>query len=231
MSLWDSSWLHITSNKVRVLWRAVEAQHRVATMRLADSLDDQLILEEMLEQSKPKRAPGNSKDYLIFTPFRYSSKYSSRFRPANELGAWHGADTPETVAAEIAHWRWRFVLDSNHSMENRVEFTFFQAQFSGEELNLTEPPWNQFRNIWRDPSDYSQCHRLSTELRQLNASVQSIRYESARDPNNGICQIVFDENALRRPNKNLQQTWVCQTSKSGARLFHDSDFLEFSFSE
>ena len=184
----------------------------------------------MLDQSKPPRAPGSNNDYLIFSPFRYSSKYPSRFRPANELGAWHGADTPETVAAEIAHWRWKFVVDSNQTMENRVEFTFFQAEFSGSELNLTEPPWDQFRSIWRNPDDYSECHRLSRELREINPPVQSIRYESARDPNFGFCQVVYDEDALRRPNKNLQQTWVCQTSISGARLFHDSDYLEFQFS-
>lgn len=229
MSLWDPSWFQLSLHKTRSLWRAVEAQHRVATMRLADSLEDQRILEEMLEQSKPPRAPQASNDYLIFSPFRYSSRYTSRFRPADELGAWHGADTPETVAAEIAHWRWKFVMDSNQTMENRVEFTFFQAKFSGVELDLTQSPWDAFRSTWRHPNDYSQCHQLSRELRKNNPYVQSIRYESVRDPNMGFCQVVFDEATLHRPNKNLQQTWLCMTSSTGARLLHDSEFLEFKF--
>lgn len=229
MSLWDPSWLQLSAHKNRSLWRAVEAQHRVATMRLADSLDDQQILEEMLEQSKPPRAPEVSNDYLIFSPFRYSSKYPSRFRSADEMGAWHGADKPETVAAEIAHWRWKFVMDSNQAMENRVEFTFFQAKFSGKEIDLTQSPWDALRSIWLHPSDYSQCHQFSRELRQNNPSVQSIRYESVRDPSKGTCQVVFDEASLHRPNKNFQQTWVCMTSSTGARLLHDSEFLEFKF--
>lgn len=231
MSQWKAKWFELASKQTRILWRAVEAQHRVATMRLADSLEDQLLLEQMLDQSKPPRAPGSSNDYLIYSPFRYTSKYPSRFRPNNELGAWHGADTPQTVAAEIAHWRWRFVIDSDITMENRVEFTFFQAKFTGIELNLTQSPWSKLKAIWTHPSDYSKCHQLANELRTNFPDVQSIRYESVRDPNQGFCQVVFDENALQRPNKNLQQTWVCLTSDKGARLFHDEEYLEFKFSE
>ena len=37
----------------RVLWRGVEAQHLVATMKLVDSLDEQAELERMLEASNP----------------------------------------------------------------------------------------------------------------------------------------------------------------------------------
>ncbi len=35
------------------LWRAVEAQHRVSTLRLVDTLAEQAQLEALLETSKP----------------------------------------------------------------------------------------------------------------------------------------------------------------------------------
>jgi hypothetical protein len=41
---WDAKWLASIRTQHRDLWRAVEAQHRVATMRLADSLDEQHLL-------------------------------------------------------------------------------------------------------------------------------------------------------------------------------------------
>ena len=34
-------------------WRAVEAQHVVSTMALVDTLGEQALLEELLDESKP----------------------------------------------------------------------------------------------------------------------------------------------------------------------------------
>jgi hypothetical protein len=51
----------------------VEAQYLASTMRLADSLADQAVLEAVLEESKPKTPAGAEKlHYLLATPFRYS---------------------------------------------------------------------------------------------------------------------------------------------------------------
>ena len=48
MTGWDPHWL-ATAAPARVdLWRAVEAQHRIATMRLADSAAAQAVLERLL---------------------------------------------------------------------------------------------------------------------------------------------------------------------------------------
>ena len=35
------------------VWRFVEAQHRVSTLKLVDTLDEQALLEELLEENKP----------------------------------------------------------------------------------------------------------------------------------------------------------------------------------
>ena len=114
MSRWPRKWLSEAAGAKRDLWRGVEAQHRVATMRLVDTLREQDLLEQLLEQSKPPLPPqARATDYLLFTPFRYAPDWPSRFRRPDEAGAWYGADDPQTVAAELAYWRWKFVVDSD----------------------------------------------------------------------------------------------------------------------
>ncbi|HEY1229585.1 MAG TPA: RES domain-containing protein, partial [Ramlibacter sp.] len=57
MSRWPRKWLAGAASAKRDLWRGVEAQHRVATMRLVDTLREQDLLEQLLEQSKPPLPP------------------------------------------------------------------------------------------------------------------------------------------------------------------------------
>ena len=55
-SAWDPSWIvDQTSVLVMDLFRMVETQHIAATMRLVDSANEQALLEQMLEESKPPR--------------------------------------------------------------------------------------------------------------------------------------------------------------------------------
>ena len=226
---WQEDWLAQAEPRKRLLWRGVEAQHRVATMRLVDDLDEQLLLEQLLEDSKPTLPPrAGSAHYLLFTPFRYISPWPSRFRRADEPGAWYGADEPATVAAEIAWWRWRFYMDSDGLRGQPVltELTFFQARFSGTELDITQPPWSAQRPQWRDPDDYTQCHALATRVRALQPPVQAIRYESAR-AEGGLCEVVFDVHALAIPKPGLQQTWTCKTTSDRVLLSHDAQRLQF----
>jgi hypothetical protein len=135
---WDAEWLRNARPAQRDLWRGVEAQHQVATMRLVDTMDEQLALEEILEASKPPiPIEARGAHYLIFTPFRYTSPWSSRFRRAYAPGLWYGADDPQTVCAEVAYWRWRFLQDSDGLRGDQVitEHTLFKASFAGVELD------------------------------------------------------------------------------------------------
>jgi len=230
---WPQDWLATAAAAQRDLWRGVEAQHRVATMRLADGLAEQLLLEQLLEDSKPPLPPGaRGAHYLLFTPFRYAPAWPSRFRRPHEPGAWYGADEPATVAAEIAHWRWKFFMDSDGLREGRAggalvtEHTFFQARFKGLALDITQPPWAAQRAAWRDPDDYAQCHALAAQVRGLAPPVQSIRYESARREG-AACQVVFDLATLAMPHQNRQQTWTCKVTRERVLFWHDSDTLEF----
>jgi len=89
------------------VWRAVEAQHRIATMKLVDnSLADQAILEKILEESKPPvPAEARGKHWLIFTPFRYTPPPpGSRFRAPHDPGVFYAAFERRTACAEIGYW-------------------------------------------------------------------------------------------------------------------------------
>lgn len=226
---WSPEWLATARKSERELWRSVEAQHQVATMRLVDDLEEQQLLEQLLDASKPPlTVPRPGLHYLVFTPFRYSSPWPSRFRRPNEPGAWYGADTPATVAAETAFWRWRFFHESEGLRGEQVvaELTFFQARFQGLELDITCPPWSDLRNVWRHSDDYGACQHLAGAARGLNPPVQAIRYESARREK-GMCEVVFDMQALTMPRPHLQQTWVCKTTADRVLLTHDREQFEF----
>src|SRR5690606_40733910 len=51
-------------------WRVVEAQHRVSTRKLVDTLEEQALLEDLIERAKPPDPTGGRLHYLLATPFR-----------------------------------------------------------------------------------------------------------------------------------------------------------------
>ena len=199
-------------------------------MRLVDNLAEQALLEQLIEASKPALAPDSQGlHHLIATPFRYSSPYPSRFRPANQPGIWYGAEETETVAAELAYWRWKFLVESDGLREQELvtEHTFFQAQFKGVELDLTQPPWAGLRAVLRHGDDYSACHALVRQVRDRIASpIAALHYESVRREG-AVCQAVLMARALSLPSLHLQQTWVCKTTRHLVMFSHDHEALEY----
>ena len=229
---WDKEWFATAlRSRSGSLWRGVEAQHLVATLRLAETAADQRLLEELLEGSKPSMPPGaRSRHYLIATPFRYRSPVASRFRRAQDPGAWYGAEELRTACAEVGYWRWRFLMDSDALIDQALHTThsFFRAQARGRCLDLTRRPWNVSTNQWRHGSDYRACHALGAAARAHG--VAWIRYLSARvEP--GVCGVALEMTALslRRPPQ--MQTWICRTARTGARLQRSTEEAEsFEFS-
>ena len=104
------------------IWRMVEAQHRVSTMKLIDDADEQHTLEELLDASKPPvPAECAGLHYLLFTPFRYEARADSRFRRAGATPpVFYGAEQVDTAVAEIAFWRLLFFLESRERRGRRI---------------------------------------------------------------------------------------------------------------
>lgn len=225
MEYFDPKWMTQQRRVARrQVWRAVEAQHQVATMSLVDNLDEQLLLEQMLETSKPPLPQTASTDYLLTTPFRYTSAYPSRFRRPNESGVWYGAEDLSTACAEVGYWRWRFLMDSAglDGKEVRAELTIFQARVHGQCLDLTAPPWNALERVWSHPTDYRGCHSLAEQAR--TGGVHWLRYRSVRWPK-GMCAAALSPTALDRPHPERIQTWRCRISAEQLHFSHENTWL------
>src|SRR5437762_10637003 len=114
-------------------WRLVEAQHRVSTMKLVDTLAEQSALESLVDASKPPVPPDCRRlHYLLSTPFRYGAPYpaGSRFRRAGLTpGVFYASQTAPTAVAEMAFHRLLFFADSPHTPwpVNATEYTAFMA--------------------------------------------------------------------------------------------------------
>ena len=197
-------------------WRGVEAQHVVATMRLADTPREQELLEDLLEASKPGLPPGaRGAHYLLATPFRYFPHHPSRFRPAGAKGQWYGAETVHAACAEVAYWRNRFIRDSAGLRDEVLvtQHSFFQAAVGGRAIDLTRPPWVQAQADWTHGTDYSQTQAVAAAAQ--DRGVQWLRYASVRAPG-AACAVVFDPAGLREPPGGLDatlQAWFCKATR------------------
>ena len=228
---WRSSWF---DSGVRVrsstLWRGVEAQHVIATMRLVDSLEEQRMLEDLLEASKPPLPPeARGRHFLVFTPFRYRSPIPSRFRRASDRGVWYGAEELKTACGEVAYWKWRFLMDSDALADQALhtEHTFFEARVRGRCADLTTSPWKSAARAWRHKTDYSACQDLADEARARELAW--IRYAAVRVPD-GIGGAVLRADSLSLTEAFEQQTWACKTSRDGAYLQRAGGGERYEFS-
>ena len=230
---WEEAWFESDLKAASgLLWRGVEAQHLVATMRLVDSLDEQAELERILEASKPPlrrvagpvRTPARPQHYLLNTPFRYRSSHPSRFRAAGDPGLWYGAKERDTACTEVAFWRWRFLMDSAGLRDGELvtEHTLFQAQVRGVSIDLMRAPWSASSSAWTHPSDYAACHALAKAAR--GHGVQWIRYASARRAG-GHCAAVLAPECLSLPEPARVETWLCKVTGTQALMLHDEDRL------
>jgi hypothetical protein len=204
------------------VWRAVEAQHRVSTMKLVDTLTEQALLEDIIETSKP-RLPGDCRHlhYLLSTPFRYGAPYpgGSRFRRAGLTpGVFYGSRTSATAIAEMAFHRLLFFADSPATPwpANAGEYTVFASEIrSRAALDLSKPPFDRDRDRWMHCSDYAACQDLVDQARP--AGIDVVAYPSARDPGDGTNLAVLACAAFAAPEPVERQTWRLDLGPSGAR--------------
>lgn len=203
-------------------WRLVEAQHRVSTLKLVDDLDEQALLEELIEASKPV-IPQECRHlhYLLATPFRYGSNYpyGSRFRRAGKtLGVYYAAEKVETAVAEMAFYRLLFFSESPDTPwpSDAAEYTAFSAAVRiARAIDLTVPPLVQDADTWTNPTDYAACQQLADDARE--AGMQAIRYRSVRDPQGGANLALLTCTVFARPAPVERQTWRIRLGPSGVQ--------------
>jgi hypothetical protein len=216
-------------------WRLVEAQHQVSTLKLVDTLAEQELLEDLLDESKPTLPPEcEGLDYLLATPFRYGAIYphGSRFRRAGRtLGVFYASEKVETALAEMAFYRLLFFADSPDTPlpSNAAEYTAFAASISSKAaIDLTLPPLDRDRNAWTDLTDYHACQALAEAARE--AGMDAIFYQSVRDPEHGknIALLTARAFAAREPVE--RQTWRIRLSSVGVQAICDFPRVRIGFS-
>jgi hypothetical protein len=198
----------------------VEAQHVVSTMALVDTLEEQALLEQVLDDSKPA-VPEDCRrlHYLLFTPFRYGAAYprGSRFRRVGLTpGVFYASLQTTTAVAEMAFWRLMFYAESPETPwpSNAGEYTAFSVRFSSaKSLDLTRPPLNRDGQQWTHPTDYSHCQALADAARHAGAI--AIRYQSARAPGLNVGLLACAAFASRKPLE--RQVWRLHIGAMGVR--------------
>lgn len=230
----SSTWTpHAVASEARpfagTVWRIVESQYVASTMKIVDDFDDQAVLEQILDDHKPRvpRAAAHL-DYLLATPFRYwPQPPGSRFRAVGDPGVYYGAQDVFTAAAEAGYWRWRFLKDAV-ALErlNPVPHTAFSADVATQFVDLREQPFSRDASRWTDPGDYTHTQAFATVARE--AALGAIQYLSVRALGPAWCLAVLEPAAFAKPKANpVTETWylavareqVTWRSRSGAMLF------------
>ena len=214
-------------------WRLVEAQHRVSTLKLVDSLGEQDVLETILDETKPPVPPEcRHLDYLLSTPFRYRPyPQGSRFRRAGVTpGVWYGAERPETATAEMVFYRFLFYAESPETPfpDDAAEYTAFSVDLAASvALDLTTGALAADPGRWQHLTDYEPCQGLAETAREVGVEV--IRYASVRDPARGANFAVLTCRAFRSPAPVERQTWRIRINRTGAQAVREHPRLGVEF--
>ncbi|WP_259753531.1 RES family NAD+ phosphorylase [Pseudomonas sp. GCEP-101] len=205
------------------LVRLVESQGQVATLQLVDTLEEQALLEELLETSKPRMPPpAEPLHYLLKTPFRYPPlRWGSRFGRRHEPSLFYGALKLETAMAESAFYRfvlWEGMATPPPSGRILSEHASFEARFQVQKgVRLHLPPFREHAAL-TDPQDYSVTQGLGSAMRE--AGIEAFEYRSARCPQGGINVALFVPSAFTEKRPRNLMPWLCETTAEYVAFKH-----------
>jgi hypothetical protein len=211
----------------------VEAQHRVSTMKLTDTIADQELLEQLLDRTKPPIPPEcRHLHYLLYTPFRYSPyPRGSRFRRAGATkGVFYAAESPETAIAETCFYRLLFFHESPDTKwpGDAGEYTAFACEYAaGRAIDLTVHPFEGRQAIWMHPVEYEPCQQLSELVQTEN--IDAILYASVRDPLHRKNVAIMTCRAFVSGEPVARQTWRILVGSNGARAICELPKLALDF--
>lgn len=209
------------------LIRVVESQEQAATNRLVDNLEEQDLLEQMLEASKPLLSESISKlHYLLFTPFRYPPlAYGSRFGTRFEPSLFYGSLTLTTAFAETGYYRFLFWLGMQQPPKTGkfvTQHTVFAVPYqTAKGARLQDPPFDHYRVHLTDRSHYVDTQQLGSALR--GKGVEAFEYISARDSDAGVNVALFHAKALAASQPAYQQSWLCEINQESVSFYSHSN--------
>jgi hypothetical protein len=228
----SSTWTQdALSSEARALsgtcWRVVEAQHKISTLKYVDTVEEQQLLEQLVEGTKPPLpAECEGLHYLLSTPFRYGAAYpaGSRFRRAGQSdGVFYAAEHAHTAIAEIVFYRLLFFAESPGIPwpVNAAQYTAFSVAYGTKKaIDLTRGKLGRDRAAWTQLTDYSACQALADAAR--STGIEVIRYLSVRDPGRKCNMALLTGHAFRHKTPLAQQSWHIRLSDSGAQALCES---------
>jgi hypothetical protein len=215
-----------------VYWRCVEAQHVVSTLALVDTLDEQRLLEDILEETKPP-APQECAGlhYLYMTPFRYGLyPKGSRFRRAGRTpGVFYASSAPETAVIETAFHILLFYAESPATPfpSNATEYTLFDVPIATEaSINLTSAPFEVVSDLWANLTDYSDCQALEEMARA--EGVEIILYRSVRDPDSRVNAAMLSCRAFAAKKPKQLKSWKLWFNERGVHAIEEFGAARFT---
>ena len=221
----------LAANYSAEVWRLVEAQHRVSTLKLTDTLDEQALLEAMLDETKSTLPPECAGlDYLLAAPFRYAPyPTGSRFRRAGRTeGVFYAAEKVETALAETAFYRLLFFSESPATPfpDAPTDFSAFSVPVKTScALNLTDGHFSDAGLT--DLTNYSASQALADEARRAN--IDLLRYASVRDPLQGKNVALLSPKAFAAKTPKQRQTWRIKLGRTGISALCEFPQLRLSF--
>jgi len=191
-------------------WRVVEAQHRISTRRLVDSDEEQALLEELIEGTKPPVPPDcRGLHYLLFTPFRHPPLHrGSRFGTRQERSIFYASERISTALAEVAYYRLLFLEGTAAPLELLVvELSAFQARLAtADAVDLRAPPFDAWEAEISSPVSYAASQPLGSAMRA--EGIELARFRSARDPEGGTNLAVFSPACFARKRPTVPESWL-----------------------
>lgn len=202
-----------------IAFRLVESQEQVATRSMVDTLEEQSVLEELLDEGKPPYPPNSEGyHYLLTAPFRYPPlQYGSRFGSRAEASLFYAAKTIKTTLAEAAYYRgvyWHSMSEPPPRQINTEHSLFSVGYQSDCGLRLQHQPFSEHVAALTHPNDYRATQALGKDMR--NAGIKAFEYVSARDTDHGICVGLFELTALNNRAPVSQEIYFCDLSSTEA---------------
>jgi len=205
-------------------WRVVESQRVASTRSLVDTGAEHELLEQLLDDAKPRLPVGpdhRGLHYLLFSPFRYPPlKHGSRFGGRHEPSLWYGSEERSTSLAEAAYYRILFFEGTRAKLApHTLPMSAFQARIhSRAAVDLSSKAFAPHVRRICSPVSYGTSQPLGSEMRA--AGIEVVRFPSARDPRRRANVALFTPAAfawkgpLRAP-----ETWHCTITAA-----HDVEF-------
>ncbi len=224
----------ITSDCNERFYRVVESQESAATMQIVDTLEEQSLLEDIIESSKPPiphLADKPKRHYLLSTPFRYPPlKYGSRYGRQYESSIFYASHNVKSALYESAFYSFYFMSRSEKPFEGVItnKKSSFAANISTKNyvnLCLIEDP--ELQRALKHKSNYTYPQKVGAYMR--DEGVDAFSYYSAREGGGKHIGVFYLDTIIGLPEEERQ--WQIKQSPEHLVYYCPADTslnMEFS---